>query len=80
MFNVVPFHIFLSLDIDDRYNLIVIVITLYNVCSVDQGMFSTSGDTMSTATGYHEYIGDILSASEGVHIMIHVPADYKTAG
>ena len=28
------------------------VITLYNVCSVHQGMFSTSG-------GYHEYIGGI---------------------
>ena len=45
-------------------------ITLYNVCSVHRGMFSTSGgvqyiggcsvhrgDTMSTSGGYHEYIG-----------------------
>ena len=44
-------------------------ITLYNVCSVHRGMFSTSGvfstsgdtmstsgDTMSTSGGYHEYI------------------------
>ena len=45
--------------------------TLYNVCSVHQGMFTTSrglqflggcheyirGDTMSTSGGYHEYIG-----------------------
>ena len=46
--------------------------TLYNVCSVHRGMFSTSGgvqyiggcsvhrgDTMSTSGGYHEYIGGI---------------------
>ena len=37
-------------------------ITLYNVCSVHRGMFSTlgvfstSGDIMSTLGGYHEYI------------------------
>ena len=44
--------------------------TLYNVCSVHRGMFSTSGDvqyiggcsvhrgdTMSTSGGHHEYIG-----------------------
>ena len=37
--------------------------TLYDLCSVHQGMFSTSGvfnilgDTMSTLGGYHEYIG-----------------------
>ena len=48
------------------------IITLYNVCSVHRGMFSTSGDvqyigrcsvhrgdTMSTSGGYHEYIGGI---------------------
>ena len=34
-------------------------ITLYNVCSVHRGMFSTSGNTMSTSGGYHEYIGGI---------------------
>ena len=28
---------------------------------VHRGMFSTSGDTMSTSGGYHEYIGDIMS-------------------
>ena len=46
------------------------MITLYNVCSVHWGMFSTSGDVqyiggcsvhrgdiMSTSGGYHEYIG-----------------------
>ena len=45
-------------------------ITLYNVCSLHRGMFSTSGgvqyiggipvhrgDTMSISGGYHEYIG-----------------------
>ena len=30
--------------------------TLYNVCSVHQGMFSTSG-VFRTSGGYHEYIG-----------------------
>ena len=41
------------------------IVTLYNVCSVHRGMFSTSGvfstsgDTMSTLEGYHEYIGGI---------------------
>ena len=28
-------------------------------CSVHQGLFSTSGDTMSTSWGYHEYIGGV---------------------
>ena len=28
-------------------------------CSVHRGVFSTSGDTMSTSGGYHEYIGGI---------------------
>ena len=43
----------------------IVGITLYNVCSVHWGMFSTSGvfstsgDTMSTSEGYHEYIGGI---------------------
>ena len=48
----------------------VTVNILYNVCSVDRGMFSTSGDTMSTSGGYHEYIGGC-----SVHrkdIMMHV--------
>ena len=36
---------------------VMLIDTLYNVCSVHQGMFSTSGDTMSTSGGYHEYIG-----------------------
>ena len=42
-------------------------------CSVHRGMFSTSGDTMSTSGGYHEYIGgcsvhrgDIMSTSGDV--------------
>ena len=34
----------------------LIIITLYTVCSVHRGMFSTAG-------GYHEYIGDIMSTS-----------------
>ena len=39
------------------------MLTLHNVCSVHQGMFSTSGvfttsgGTMSTSGGYLEYIG-----------------------
>ena len=28
---------------------------------------STSGDTMSTSGGYHEYIGRVFSTSEGYH-------------
>ena len=28
---------------------------------------STSGDTMSTSGGYHEYIGGVFSTSEGYH-------------
>ena len=42
-----------------------VICTLYNVCSVDRGMFSTlgvfstSGDTMSASGGYHEYIREI---------------------
>ena len=32
------------------------LVTLYNVCSVHRGMFSTSG-VFSTSGGYHEYIG-----------------------
>ena len=56
-------------------------ITLYNVCLVHRGMFSTSGgyheyiggipwvhrgDTMSTSGGYHEYIGGISWVHQGV--------------
>ena len=44
-------------------------------CSVHRGVFSTSGDTMSTSGGYHEYIGgipwvhrgDTMSTSGGYH-------------
>ena len=28
---------------------------------------STSGDTMSTSGGYHEYIGGVFSTSKGYH-------------
>ena len=40
-----------------------VIFTLYNVCSVHRGMFSTlgvfstSGDIMMNVGGYHEYIG-----------------------
>ena len=34
----------------------VAAITLYNVCSVHRGMFSTSGSVQYIG-GYHEYIG-----------------------
>ena len=38
-------------------------------CLVHRGVFSTSGDTISTSGGYHEYIGGIgvFSTSEGYH-------------
>ena len=31
--------------------------TLYNVCSVNWGIFSTSGDIIMNVGGYHVYIG-----------------------
>ena len=47
--------------------------TLYNVCSVHRGMFSTLG-VFSTSGGYHEYIRggsvhrrDTMSTSGGYH-------------
>ena len=49
-------------------------LTLYNVCSVHRGMFSTSGGVQYIGGyheyigGYHEYIGgDTMSTSEGYH-------------
>ena len=48
------------------------IVTLYNVCSVHRGMFSTSGvfstlgDTMST-------LGDIMSTSGGVQYIGRIP-------
>ena len=49
-------------------------------CSVHRGVFSTSGDTMSTSGGYHEYIGgcsvhrrDTMSTSEGVQYIGGIP-------
>ena len=54
--------------------------TLYNVCSAHRGMFSTSGDTMSTSGGYHEYIGgcsvhrrDTMSTLGGVQYIGGIP-------
>ena len=50
-----------------------LVITLYNVCSVHRGMFSTSVG-VSTTGGYYEYIGgcsvhrgDIMMNVGGYH-------------
>ena len=45
------------------------IITLYNVCSVHQGMFSTLGGYNENAGGYHEYIStsDTMSTSGGYH-------------
>ena len=48
-------------------NVTVSKITLYNVCSVHGGMFSTSEDTMSTSEDTMSTSGDILSTSEGYH-------------
>ena len=39
--------------------LIVGLITLYNVCSVHRGMFSTSGGYREYIGRYHEYIGGV---------------------
>ena len=43
------------------------------MCPVHPGMFSTSGDTMSTSWGYHEYIGGGGGGGErcSVHLGIH---------
>ena len=35
------------------------MITLYNVCSVHRGVFSTLGGYHEYIGGYHEYIGGI---------------------
>ena len=40
-------------------------ITLYNVCSVHRGMFSTSGGYHEYIGGYYEYIGGILCVHRG---------------
>ena len=64
--------------------------TLYNVCSVHRGIFSTSGgcsvhwgDIMSTSVGYHEYIGassvhqgDIMMNVGGYHEYIRGYHEY----
>ena len=43
------------------------ILTLYNVCSVHRGMFSTSGGVQYIG-GYHEYIGgDTMSTSGEYH-------------
>ena len=36
-----------------------IITTLHNVCAVQQGMFSTPGDSISTVGGYHKYTGGV---------------------
>ena len=50
--------------------------TLYNVCSVNWGIFSTSGDIIMNVGGYHVYIGgcsvhrrNTISTLEGRDIM-----------
>ena len=65
------------------------IITLYNVCSVHlrmfstSGVFSTSGDTMSTLGGYHEYIrgvqyiGDLMSTLEDVQYIGGIPLVHR---
>ena len=65
--------------IQQNYNVIGEVITLYNVCSVHRGMFSTSGDTMSTSgditstSGGVQYRGDIMSTSGDVQYIGGIP-------
>ena len=60
------------------------IITLYNVCSVHQGMFSTSGgcsvhwEVLSTLGGCHEYIGG-CSVRRG-DIMMHVGEYHDACG
>ena len=54
-----------TIELWNRENMLFSIYTLYNVCSVHRGcsvlrgVFSTSGDTMSTSGGYHEYIRGI---------------------
>ena len=43
-----------------------VIFTLYNVCSVHRGMFSTLGDVQYIG-GYHEYIGGYHDECEGYH-------------
>ena len=47
-------------------------------CSVHRGVFSTSGDTMSTSGGYHEYIWG-CSVHRG-DIMMNVGDTMSTSG
>ena len=47
-------------------------------CSVHRGVFSTSGDIMSTSGGYHEYIGG-CSVHRG-DTMINVGDTMSTSG
>ena len=57
----------------------IVIITLYNVCSVHQGdTMSTLGDTMSASGGYHEYIGG-CSVHRG-DIMTHVGEYHEYIG
>ena len=54
-------------------------ITLYNVCSVHRGMFSTSGvfstsgDSMSTLGDIMSISGDIMSTSRDVQYIGGIP-------
>ena len=42
------------------------IITLYNVCAVPRGVFSTMGDIMINIGGYLEYRG-VFSTVRGYH-------------
>ena len=53
------YHKYISVDVQYIGDIVMHVERYHEYiggCSVHQGMFSTSGDTMSTSGGYHEYI------------------------
>ena len=51
-FSILLFKLYF-VEIDEK----IIVTTLYNVCAVPWGVFSTVGDILSTMGGYLEYCG-----------------------
>ena len=50
----------------DKSDVMLLCITLHNVCAVHWGMCSTLGDVQYTG-GYHEYTGDTMSTLGGYH-------------
>ena len=57
--------------------LVELVLTLYNVCSVHRGVFSTLGGYHEDVGGYHEYIGGVRYIGD---ITMHVGDIMSTLG